>query len=331
MANLVASWSVQQRLAEVIARTATLLGGDAGRLLLSLVSPMNLAIMSGTLVIWAGSHFVGIGEIVDVLLLCVGAFTIGWSVTDVAKLLFTFADKTVHANKDRDLDEAASALSRAITLAGFTVIMALLLRRSVKKIGIARGTNVADAMRPRNPGLPAVGNDPAAGRMWSRPGITGDPTLPPGEGSTSPFGEVRISTAGSLTEQALVRVHESVHQFLTPRLGILRTFRVQLGMSAYMRSALMMYLEEALAETVAQLRVVGGGSAFLKGIKFPVGNGTVTAYVTTAQLMSEGAALGTVVAGTQHFVVQFIATDTGDGGDSACYPMEMPAFVCGGQ
>lgn len=133
----------------------------------------------------------------DVILLCVGAFTIGWSVVDVAKLLFTFGNKTVKGNRDSDLDEAASALSRAVTLAGFTVIMALLLRRSVKKIGIARGANVA--------------------------------------------------------------------------------------------------------------------------------------YVTTGELISEGAALGTVVAGTQHFRVQFVPTDTARDSDAACYPMELPAFVCGGQ
>ena len=189
-----------------------------------------------------------------------------------------------------------------------------------------------DAMRPRNPGLAShVGRDPTAGRLWSRPGITSDPTLPPGAGSTSPFGEVRISSLGSVTEQVLVRVHESVHQFLTPRLGILRTFRVQLGMSGYIRSALLMYLEEALAETVAQVRVVGGAAAFLKGIKFPIGNGTISAYVTTSELISEGASLGTVVAGTQYFRVQFVATDTAKYIDNACYPMEMLPFVCGGQ
>ena len=118
MATLVASWSVQQRLAEVIYRAAKLLAPDMGNLLLTLVSPTNLAIMSGTLVIWAGSHLFGIGEIVDVILLTVGAFTIGWSVGDVGKLLLTFANKTINGNRDSDLDEAASALSRAVNLAG---------------------------------------------------------------------------------------------------------------------------------------------------------------------------------------------------------------------
>lgn len=51
MATLIASWSVQQRAAEVIYRAANLLPPDTGRLLLTLVSPLNLTIMSGTLAI----------------------------------------------------------------------------------------------------------------------------------------------------------------------------------------------------------------------------------------------------------------------------------------
>jgi len=238
---------------------------------------------------------------VDVLLLVVGAFTIGWSIGDVAKDVYTFADRTINARSEDDLEKASQAFSHAVVLAGITVIMALLLRSSVKEIQATRGANVVDAMRPRSPGLPRVGADPEAGRLWSKPGIKSDPSLPAGEGSTSPFGEVRLSPAGSTTEQALVRAHELVHRFLTPRLGVLRSFRVRLSMAGYTRSMLLQYLEEAIAETVAQLRVNGAG-ALLEGLKFPVANG----YMTISNLMSEGAAIGTILAGTQYFTVQFI-------------------------
>ena len=201
----------------------------------SLLSPTNLAILGGTLTLWAGSHLFGVGEIVDVLLLVVGAFTIGWSIGDVAKDVYTFADKTINARMDNGIkDTAAQAFSHAVVLAGITVIMALLLRRSVKGIQATRGATVTEAMRPRSPGLPRVDPDPETGHVWSKPGITSDPGLPAGQGSTSPFGEVRLSP-GSTTEQALVQAHELVHRFLTPRFGILRTFRVQLGMSGYLR------------------------------------------------------------------------------------------------
>ena len=280
----------------------------------ALLTPLNLGILVGTLVAWAGSHFFGVGEIVDVLLLVVGAFAIGWSIGDVGKDLFRFADCTINARTDADLDRAAEAFAHAVVLAGVTVIMAILLRRSVKTIQATRGANVLEAMRPRSPGLPNVGADPEAGRLWSRPGIIDDPTLPAGEGSTSPFGEVRLSTAGSASEQALVRAHELVHRFLTPRFGPLRTFRVQLGMAGYLRSALLQYLEEAMAETVAQLRV-NGFSGVIEGIRFPVDNG----YITISDMMSEGAAIGTITAGTQHFTVQFVAGGAPASAPNACY------------
>ena len=296
----VATMSNTDRLAEVLKRSKKNFGPDVGQAIDSLLSPTNLAILAGTLVVWAGSHFFGVGEILDVLLLVVGAFAIGWSIGDVAKDLATFTDRTINARTEDDLEKAAQAFSHAIVLAGITVIMALLLRRSVKQIQVTRGANVMDAMRPREPGLPPVGTDPAKGRIWSKPGITSDPSLPAGEGSTSPFGEVRLSPAGSVTEQALVRAHELVHQFLTPRFGVLRNLRVQLRMSGYMRSMLLQYLEEAIAETVAQLRV-NGTSGLLQGVKFPVANG----YMTIGSLVSEGVSIGIIAAETQFFSVQF--------------------------
>jgi hypothetical protein len=179
--------------------------------------------------------------------------------------------------------------------------MALLLRKSGKDVQAARGPNVVDAMRPREPGLVKVGPDPEAGRIWSRPGIKTDPALSAGEGSTSPFGEVRLSPHGTPNEQALVRAHEMVHRFLTPRFGVLRTFRVRLAMSGYLRSVLLKYLEEAMAETVAQLRV-NGFAGLLTGVRFPVANG----YLTISELATEGVAIGTITAGSQLFTVRFI-------------------------
>jgi hypothetical protein len=297
----VATMTVTDRLAEVLERSKKNFGPEARQAIDSLLSPTNLAIMSATLLAWAGSHLFGVGEIVDVLLLVVGAFSIGWSIGDVATDLYDFAKLTLNATSETDLERAAQAFSHAVTLAGITVIMAVLLRRSVKEIQVARGANVVDAMRPRSPGLPKVGPDPEAGRLWSRPGIASDPSLPAGEGSTSPFGEVKLSPHGTASDQALVRAHEMVHRLLTPRFGVLRTFRVQLRMAGYTRSALLVYVEEALAETVAQLRV-NGLSGALQGIKFPVANG----YVSVSSVMSEGAAIGTVSVETQFFTVQFI-------------------------
>jgi hypothetical protein len=63
-----------------------------------------------------------------------------------------------------------------------------------------------------------------------------------------------------------------VHQFLAPKLYVLREYRVSNRASSYMRSSLWRYIEEALAETVAQVGV-HGIRQFFTGIKFPVQNG----------------------------------------------------------
>jgi len=89
----VASMFVTERLTEVLTRSKKNFGPDVGRAIDSLLSPTNLAILGGTLVLWAGSHLFGIGEIVDVIFLLVGAFTIGWSITEVAEYIYTFADR----------------------------------------------------------------------------------------------------------------------------------------------------------------------------------------------------------------------------------------------
>ena len=83
-------------------------------------------------------------------------------------------------------------------------------------------------------------------------------------------------------------------------------------MSAYSRSFLMKYMEEALAECYAQLRV-NGITALPVGIRFPVANG----YMTLSQLYLEGAALGTVIIGTTQFVIRFVASDGGTGANSS--------------
>lgn len=118
-----------------------------------------------------------------------------------------------------------------------------------------------------------------------------DPSLPPGTGSTDKFGNITYSSAGTQTEQALVRYHEQVHSVLSPRLKAAREFRADLMIAGYRRSAFLRYLEEALAETYAQLRVHGIRN-LPNGIRFPIENG----YVTLRAVVTE-ASIGTVTYG----------------------------------
>lgn len=86
-----------------------------------------------------------------------------------------------------------------------------------------------------------------------------------------------ISRLGTSQDRQLAALHESVHRFLTPKLNMLRTFRVSNRASSYARSALSKYLEEALAEAVAQVGVKGFSGVFT-GVAFPVKNGYVTIF-----------------------------------------------------
>ena len=59
-----------------------------------------------------------------------------------------------------------------------------------------------------------------------------------------------------------------------------------------------MYIEEAMAESYAQLRVRGLQN-ILVGIRFPMQGG----YVTVAQVASEGVAIGNITVGGMRFTV----------------------------
>jgi hypothetical protein len=68
--------------------------------------------------------------------------------------------------------------------------------------------------------------------------------------------------------------------------------------SGYSRSALLRYLEEALAEGYGQLRVRGLEEA-LKAYRFPIDFG----YVTVARMRAEGLVIGTISLGGVLFQV----------------------------
>ncbi|MDF7681166.1 hypothetical protein PT300_11465 [Enterobacteriaceae bacterium ESL0689] len=63
--------------------------------------------MAGVIVIWAGSHFLGIGELADVILLVVGWVAVGGIAVEAGKKLYDFAVKTNNVQTESDLDIAA--------------------------------------------------------------------------------------------------------------------------------------------------------------------------------------------------------------------------------
>jgi hypothetical protein len=259
------------RLAIVIRRAIVLLPGQAGQKLGLLLSADALAAIGAALLAWAASHAFGVGEAFDLIMLGTGLVFLGREALDAVDHLAQFAAKVISARTDSDLELAAFHLSRAVSIIGVDSVIALLTHGAAK-----------------------------AWRGRYRPATVGDPAMPAGEAFTTKFGDIRYSTAGTANDRALALHHEKVHSFLSPKLMRFRDFRADLGMAGYNKSSLLRYLEEALAESYAQLRV-NGIKGLPTGIRFPIANG----YVTLQATLSEAtiAAMATItVAGVVYAV-----------------------------
>jgi hypothetical protein len=280
MATVVAHMSQNEKIMEAIRRSLPMLPADAREVVESMLEPVTFAIVAGTLVVWAGSHFVGIGEIVDVVLLATGVIILGFSVFEGASELCEFATTAIDAKSDIRLNEAARHFSKAVSILGISVVSAILLRGTAK--------SVVKRPAPRYNPMPRVGYPPPAGMA---PKVSRPYKLANGAaGQTDVWGNISVARTQSLTEQRLTLYHEWVHRVLSPRVGPFRRFRAQLSGSAYERSALLRYLEEAMAESFAQFKVHGMGK-IIQGIRFPVTNG----YLTVSQAAAEGLAIGNIV------------------------------------
>jgi hypothetical protein len=216
--------------------------------------------MGTVLVAWVASHAFGIGEVIDIIVAVIGVASIGWAVFNGIDHLYQFATGVYSGRTDADFELAADHLAKAIGILGIQAVLAVLFRG-------------ARAPRTGKGGRVYIGQAPprTAGLRYT-PAIVEDTTLPAGYGTTSFYGDIKISTRGTATDRALARLHEKVHQFLAPKLYVLREYRANTRAMSYVRSSLYRYVEEALAETVAQVGV-NGFRQFFTGIRFPVGNG----------------------------------------------------------
>lgn len=157
----VSKWPLKEKFAEVLRRTGPKLPGEMKNQFLALLTPVNLAIMAGTLAAWAGSHFFGVGEIIDILLLIVGAVFLGMAVFTAAKDLWLFAKGTVDAQTEDDLDKAATKLAEAIAIIGVAAFIALLAKLGGK---LAKGAPKEETppLAPKKP--PEIEKPPEAAK-----------------------------------------------------------------------------------------------------------------------------------------------------------------------
>ena len=316
MAN-VAVMGFEDRLGEVLRRSLPFLGSEFRAQVAELVSPASLAVMAGVLVGWVASHAFGVGELVDIILGAVGFFSLGLAVFSGLDELWEFASGTYRAGSDADLDAAARHFAKAVSILGIQAVLAVLFKgRPQTNRGKPLGIGPEP---PRGPGLRA------------RPTTVGDPTLPAGSGETDAWGNITYSLKGTAQDQALVLAHERIHQMLTPKLYLLRRFRVENRTTSYFRSSLSRYLEEALAEYAGQTQIQGRLGSLIEGIKFPVENGYVylragggfsSAMAGKGVLTEVGGLVGVGAAAGWQFTIWFRPVP---GAGSQAAPQQRPA------
>jgi hypothetical protein len=265
-----------ERLKKVIERTLPKVGPEVRAQLAALVQPQALAVMAIVLTAWVGSHAFGLGEIIDVIVAAVGVVAIGWAVFQGIDELYEFAKGAYQGRSDPEFEQAANHLAKAIAILGIQAVLAVLFR-GARAPKTYQGAPVNIGRAP-----------PITSGFRYAPQIVEDATLAAGRGSTSYYGDIRISSQGSATDRALVLLHEKVHQFLAPKLGFLREYRASTLAKSYTRSSLWRYIEEAVAETVAQVGVLGFNKFFV-GVRFPVQNGYM--FLTRGGGLGKGSGL----------------------------------------
>jgi hypothetical protein len=264
--------SVEDRLKLVVESAASRLAPSVGRQLLTLIEPKSLAIMAAVLVAWTGAQFLGVGEIADFIVLIGGYAMLGGVAVQAARLLFESARLVIQAKDKKDIDTAGAILAEVVSLIGVQGTLALLLS---KPSGALKDQFFVSRENPKPFAWQTFKALPK-NRWWGyKPAIQGVTTMDAGVGGTDVYtGDIEYSLQGSDTDRRLAIAHEQVHQFLTPKLQVLRHLRTFLRAQGYNRSYLLRYLEEAIAETTAQIRVKGlARTHVIEGIRFPIGDG----------------------------------------------------------
>jgi hypothetical protein len=190
---VVGQWSFEKRLEETLRRTLPRLGPEARAQLEGLINPTAIAVMAGCLLAWVVSHAFGLGEAIDIILVAVGALSIGLAIFAGIDHLYDVAAGVYRAKSTYDLDRAADHLAKAIGILGVQAVLAVLFRG-------------AKAPRTGAGGRMNVGAGPASGGLRYRPSIRQDPTLPAGHGATSIWGDIRVSSLGSAADRAVLTV-----------------------------------------------------------------------------------------------------------------------------
>jgi len=128
----VSTWDLKRKLLEAAKRVTPKLPAEMRDQFASLFRAENLAITGGVLALWGGSHLVGIGEAVDVLLVIVGVATIGLQAIQAARDIGKFLAIASKATSEHELDIAANHLAHAVVTIGIAAFIAVIMKAGAR-------------------------------------------------------------------------------------------------------------------------------------------------------------------------------------------------------
>lgn len=135
------------------------------------------------------------------VILVVGIAAIGFAVFTGLDYLYDFAIGVYRAKTTHDLEKAAGDLAKAITILGIQTVLAILFR-GAKYPRTGRGAPIELGTPPKTPGI------------RYKPTVKQNTTYIAGEGFTSFWGDIIVSTHGSTSERAATLLHELFTSFL---------------------------------------------------------------------------------------------------------------------
>jgi len=154
-------WSLAEKFEYVLQRSGSYMAPDLRDQFAALLTPTNLGIVIGTLVVWAGGHFFGVSEVTDAFLFGFGLVFLGWAAVDAARYLKNFLELTCTASTKDQLEEAASDLAQAIAIIGVVAFFAL-LAKVARSLGKASKAADEGAAAPKDDAQPAPKSKPQA-------------------------------------------------------------------------------------------------------------------------------------------------------------------------
>ena len=148
--------TLKQRFIEMLKLVPNHMAPELAAQFRSMLTPSSMAMIAATFTALAVSQAFGIGEVVDLILLVVGAFFVGMAVFTAAEDIVECVKTTVKAKTPADLDRAADYLAQAIAILGVVAFFALIAKIGEKFGGAASAKEEGSAGAANATEQPAV-------------------------------------------------------------------------------------------------------------------------------------------------------------------------------